>query len=841
MPRNHFLLALALSCCLAMPVQSADVRPAAPDLGTFAGEADMQHDLLQMLATFATYLKNDYQDLGETNAAGEPCGTFRSHNTLKANEDGVRTNADLGMVAAFLCRYARDKVTLPEGVAWSDLEQMAMRSLVYAYSTHKANRLKSCQGNRYWGSTSATDHQWESSLWAMSVAYSAFFQWDWLSGAQRTCIERMLKAECNYELERDIPTGYRGDTKAEENGWEACVLAATLGMFPNDELAPRWFERLRLFAINSYSHPDDANDTTVVDPHYDRATVRDLYRGANLYPDYTLQNHDFFHTSYQNVVIQELGEAALALELFQRQLHGTQRWHTRALMHNNLAVQREVLNWLALADGELAMPNGNDWSLFLYDQLTSYTTNAVFLRDADALMLENRAYKMIKARQATTADGSWLLRSDIGARRMGVQAHRVMMTWLMHALRSTASMQPTTFGDFRRRHAAAKVFESQNIVRGYTPQRFTTFGWAPGIKSYTGYIAVDSPSENNIIVPFKANNTGNLLGWYTVEGRRTNAVPVVSGNYLLDGAGWAMNGALLTNDSTLDHRFAIYSTPGNAVVYLDRVTARADVTLTREQGGLTAISTDPFTRETRTLYHETADGSGTTSERLDGTSLTTLATPWVNIDNVLGVVGTSGKAMAFGDRADNNSVMTSKLYAAYADGSRSVTKGQTVDARHLIYYSNVTADSTRLLSQQLIPLLPHLPEGWNGVIAADPDGTRYLLLSRFGGEGRATLTDIATPQGAPVFGTTTTVGRRGSRATFAVEENHSVAQPLRFFVTGSGVTASAQDDRLRLTASRRRTVTVASPGCTPLRVTVGPNTAVTVTRHNDSLNVESER
>ena len=51
MPRNHFLLALALSCCLAMPVQGADVRPAAPDLGTFAGEADMQHDLLQMLAT----------------------------------------------------------------------------------------------------------------------------------------------------------------------------------------------------------------------------------------------------------------------------------------------------------------------------------------------------------------------------------------------------------------------------------------------------------------------------------------------------------------------------------------------------------------------------------------------------------------------------------------------------------------------------------------------------------------------------------------------------------------------------------------------------------------------
>ena len=47
------------------------------------------------------------------------------------------------------------------------------------------------------------------------------------------------------------------------------------------------------------------------------------------------------------------------------------------LMHNNQKVMDEVLCRLALADGELAMPNGNDWSMFLYDQITSYTTAAV--------------------------------------------------------------------------------------------------------------------------------------------------------------------------------------------------------------------------------------------------------------------------------------------------------------------------------------------------------------------------------------------------------------------------------------------------------------------------------
>ena len=451
----------------------------------FVDEATMKGDLMNMLAKFSKYLKNDFQDCAAPNSVNEVCGAFKCNSTMQNNEDGVRSNADLSMISAFLVKYGKDKVTLPEGVTWDDLEKMAMKSLVFAYSTHKANKLKTCSGNTYWGSTSGSDHVWESSLWAMSVAYSAYFQWDKLSDKQKGYIEKLLKAECNYELNRTIPTGYNGDTKAEENGWEADVLAATLGLFPNDEMAPKWFERLREFAINSYSHKDDAHNTTVIDPHYDKKTVADLYKGQNLFDDYTLQNHNFFHTSYQNVVIQELGEAALALKLFQQKTIGEEKWKTNSLMHNNDKVMKEVLNWLALADGELAMPNGNDWSLFLFDQITSYTTNACFLNDPDALMLENLAYKNIKARQTTTSDGSWLLRSDIGARRMGVEAHRVMMTWLMHEAISTADVTPTDWDAFNQRYAAARIFPCQNIVRASTDDRFTCFSWSAGKGSYT--------------------------------------------------------------------------------------------------------------------------------------------------------------------------------------------------------------------------------------------------------------------------------------------------------------------------------------------------------------------
>ena len=762
----------------------------------FVSEATMKQDLLQMLANFSQYMVNDFQECEYPNDKGEPCGCFKGENTMANDERGVRPNADLSMICAFLVKYGKPaNVALPAGVTWEKMEDMARKSLVFAYSTHKANRLKVCKGNNYWGSVSNADHVWESSLWAMSVAYSAFFQWDKLSDTQKSYIYALLKAECNYELERGIPTGYAGDTKAEENGWEAGVLAATLGLFPDDALAPKWFERLREFAINSYSHPSDQTNTTVIDAWYDTKTIADLYKGQNLYDDYSLQNHNLFHTSYQNVIQQELGEAALALKLFQQGLHGTETWKTNALMHHNQEVQDSILNWLALADGELAMPNGNDWSLFLYDQITSYSTLACFLQDPHALMLENMAYKYIQARQKTTPDGSWLLRADVGARRMGVEAHRVMMTYLMHDILSTAKLTPTQWDKFNKTYSKAKLIPCQNIVRASTDDRFTCFSWSEGLKSYTGYFAANSPDKNKIVVPYRANNTGNILGWYEVQGKRTNATPVVKGNYLLEGDSYVMNGELNTNDGTLNHRFVLYSTPKNALIYLDYVTANAPATITAAKGGLLAISTDELMATSRTLYYK---GATTTKQRTtDGSQMLTFKSPWVNIDNELGVInvnpnlnpnsnptlplggvggGSGGSTlMAFGDRGANNSIYTSKLYPLYSDTPRKVEAGEVVDARNLVYYSRINAKQTEKMASKLVSLKDKLPEGWNGVIVPDA-GCTYLLISNFKGDTDCQLStsDLPLKKWKPVFPDQTRITKNGSTLTIHVEQNHSI-------------------------------------------------------------------
>lgn len=155
----------------------------------FVAEPQMKDHLLQMLADFTPYMRDNWQEIANKNSVGAPLGVFRGENTMGNNEQGVRHNADFSMICAFLVKYAQGKVTLPEGVTWDNLRDWAARSLNYAYSTHKANRLYACKNNSYWGSTSKNDSQWESSLWAMSVAYSAFFQWDTLNVDQKNAIE----------------------------------------------------------------------------------------------------------------------------------------------------------------------------------------------------------------------------------------------------------------------------------------------------------------------------------------------------------------------------------------------------------------------------------------------------------------------------------------------------------------------------------------------------------------------------------------------------------------------------------------------------------------------------
>ena len=748
----------------------------------YAGENSMKSDCLNMLAKFSTYMKSIYTDAGTNNSEGTAMGYFKANSAGQNNEDGVRTNADMSMICAFLCKYAQPAgITLPTGITYDNIKKMAIKSLVWAYSTHTSNQLSKTTNNSYWGSV------WESSLWSESVGYSAWMLGDALSTTDKAHVKSLILSEANYNLSRTIPTGYSGDTKAEENGWDTNILAIACALYPDETAANKWYLKMQQFASNSYSMLQDSSDTTTIAGK----TAGSWYIGQNLYNDYTLQNHNYFHTSYQNVVIEELCESYLALKAMQQNNGSTKKFDlAENLLWNQKPVFDNVLKELALADGELAMPNGNDWSMFLYDQLPCYTAMATIFRDPDALMLENMALKYTKARQTTTSDGSWMLLSDIGPRRMGVTAHRVMMAYLLHDFFSVGNMQPTVWENYCKQHTTTKYFFGQNIIRGMSKDRFTCFSWSDGLKDYTGIIVPNSPDKNKIMVPFKTHNTGNIIGVYD----RSDYTASLKGQYAMFPDSWAMNGVVNAVNGTIPQAFVLYSTSGNAVILLDALKANSATTVSIEQGGMMGISVDPFTKPKRTIYYNNNDAI--TSIQTDGSTESKFISTWANIDNQVGFVcKKDGNQMGFGDRSNNNSIYTAKIYPSYSTTSSAV--GTTMNhIRNFVYYSNVTAEQTKALEKGIQDLTKSdgWTTGWHGVVVPDPDGTNYLLISNLFGSTSALPVNITCEKGAPVFTRVTEINGNYGSASFVCAQNYNIANELKVFIDGATRLQAVQAD-----------------------------------------------
>ena len=138
--------------------------------------------------------------------------------------------------------------------------------------------------------------------------------------------------------------------------------------------------------------------------------------------------------------------------------------------------------------------------------------------------------------------------------------------------------------------------------------------------------------------------------------------------------------------------------------------------------------------------------------------------------------------------------MTARLYSSYSNQSRSVKANELVDRRAIVYYSNTDAQATAGLSSAISQLAT--PDGWNGVIVADPDSVRYLLLSNFASDQKCVLSGVAVSAayGAPVFSSLTTISDSKASAEFIAEENHSVANAIRFFVRGNDIQAIQDPD-----------------------------------------------
>lgn len=715
-------------------------------------ENELKANIRLMLAKHTPYAESQYKT----------AGYFGNGQSV---EHGARTNADYAFVYAFIYKKAQDQ-TLPNGNTFANIKSKALAALRYSLKTHQTGTVN-CTDGKKWGLV------WESSMWSTSVAFAAWLLWDDLTLTDKENVKKLIIAEANFKLQTPIPTAITQDTKAEENGWDTNILAFAAAMYPDEVNASAWDYRCKQYAMNTYSVDSDKYDYRVVDGKY----VRDWHIGPNLFNDYALENHNFFHTSYLNIPIQEMSESLLAYKAVQNQSNPRFKI-PQALKHNVPQVWNSMLKEFILPEGILSMPNGNDWSMYIYDELSTFSALACVYRDPDALMLESMVLQFAKHRQTTTSDGSFLLNPDVGERRMGVTARRLVFAHLYHEYFSTADMQATAWADFSAKHESTKYLPYNRIIRSNNAHRYVTFSWfqssdGTSYKSYMGMVSPNNINTSNIVFPFKAGNTGNFTGYVDVNGKARNAT-LMTDRYLMYPKSFTTTGKLSVNDGAITQYSSFYATPGNAVIYMDEQYGNVAGTITKNGGLMLGITTDVLTSDSRKLYSQSG------MMQSNGATLSTLTGNWVNIDNSLGMITESNNgSIAFGQRELKTSVNISKLYGAYSENAKTFAAGEKIVSRTGTVYANIDASTTQKLAAKA--KYPQVAAGWKAAVAEDPDGRRYMLLSNFTSNSATNLT-LSYSEGAPVFERVTQIRDTTGNVVFNFMSNVAVPNVLNVFV-----------------------------------------------------------
>jgi hypothetical protein len=156
---------------------------------------------------------------------------------------------------------------------------------------------------------------------------------------------RLLKAEADFRLIVDLPYApydscFTGDSKAEENAWEATLFAAAANFLPDDAQAPAWDGKARQLAYDSITRPSDLPDKFGV-------------KTCTVEEDLTLANHGLSpNPYYAGATLFLLTQGALTYRLTGRSIPEEFTHNLQEFYEKYTSYVSGDLSWLVPADPE---------------------------------------------------------------------------------------------------------------------------------------------------------------------------------------------------------------------------------------------------------------------------------------------------------------------------------------------------------------------------------------------------------------------------------------------------------------------------------------------------------
>lgn len=224
---------------------------------------------------------------------------------------------------------------------------------------------------RGWG------NEWQSALWAENIGYAAWLLWEDLPEETQRYVTNMVTYEANRLLSVSVPyyadangrVLYPGDTKGEENAWNAKILALAVCMFPTQKNASLWEEKMEEYLLSATAQQEDL----ILGESIDGYSLQEILNGYNVLDNGVVVNHSRYHIDYISCIMEEMTETAILYKLAGRSIKEAAFFHLedlyRALIEVDLgqydsakAGHHFYENENGTAQTEINMPGENDWS-----------------------------------------------------------------------------------------------------------------------------------------------------------------------------------------------------------------------------------------------------------------------------------------------------------------------------------------------------------------------------------------------------------------------------------------------------------------------------------------------
>lgn len=370
-----------------------------------AALADAQQTYLQCLTNFESYAESIWHSAAYSNAPAD-AGYWGDGGS--SGNGGIRGNGGVALAYAVLV------VAYPGDPRLATRLGRIRQALNYSAGTHVTGTNVCIDGHQWgWSSSSSTD--WQTPLWTGSMGLACLLVQNQLPASTVQAVQQVVASEATHRAGIAPASGYVGDTKAEENGWDSNVLALGAAWLNTNVNAGLWLAGAKKYLANTYTVANTNGDP-----------LASWITTVTLYPDFALENHGFYHPTYQMVAGMSMGDSLLMARLANPAIAA----QLQPFADHNVLNVWSNLSHLVLDSGEFAYPSGLDWELHDYEQNSYVTWLAAHFNDPLARWEDNQLAQLVRYRQIVNGNGTFVGPSGGGFFREAVEARRTAIAWL---------------------------------------------------------------------------------------------------------------------------------------------------------------------------------------------------------------------------------------------------------------------------------------------------------------------------------------------------------------------------------------------------------------------------